>query len=356
MLALCSAGDAVDCCLRVLAPVCRGVLSAAYGGLRGEDRLRSGRRQGCSLRSHFRCAKAPPSALRVRSYGPRAQLEEVASALLVNVECGFWCLARRAAQDLGDLLVQARKRHDRTRTRRDHVKYLTLIRTIALLHQYQREVKTVLHGGVAVPYIEVTTGDIALANRLAHQVLGRSLDELSPQTRRVLMALDQMVEGACTEQELERQEYRFSRKDVRVKMGLSDFQARTHLDKLVSLEYVLVHRGGRGQSFVYELLYDGQGKDGQPFLSGLLDVEKLQERGYDGKNEHRNDHFEGGSSEDRGVKEPLPSPGRGPLSPAPGAADSSLAAKVGENAHLDASFLPSRRSVGGNGSLTQPGY
>jgi hypothetical protein len=31
--------------------------------------------------------------------------------LLVNVECGFWSLARRAAHDLGDLLVQARKRH-----------------------------------------------------------------------------------------------------------------------------------------------------------------------------------------------------------------------------------------------------
>jgi hypothetical protein len=51
------------------------------------------------------------SALRVRSYALRAQLEEVTSALLVNVECGFWSLARRAAQDLGDLLVQARKRH-----------------------------------------------------------------------------------------------------------------------------------------------------------------------------------------------------------------------------------------------------
>ncbi len=34
---------------------------------------------------------------------------------------------------------------DRTRTRRDHVKYLTLIRTIALLHQYQRPVQSVEH-------------------------------------------------------------------------------------------------------------------------------------------------------------------------------------------------------------------
>ena len=34
-----------------------------------------------------------------------------------------------------------------TRTRRDHTKYLTLIRAIALLHQYQRPVKTAVHRG-----------------------------------------------------------------------------------------------------------------------------------------------------------------------------------------------------------------
>jgi hypothetical protein len=37
---------------------------------------------------------------------------------------------------------------DRTRTRRDHMKYLGLIRAIALLHQYQRPVKTA--GAVAL--------------------------------------------------------------------------------------------------------------------------------------------------------------------------------------------------------------
>jgi hypothetical protein len=61
-----------------------------------------------------------------------------------------------------------------TRTRRDHMKYLTLIRTIALLHQYQRQVKIARHGGREVQYIEVTKADIAVANRLAHEVLGRS--------------------------------------------------------------------------------------------------------------------------------------------------------------------------------------
>ena len=73
-----------------------------------------------------------------------------------------------------------------TRTRRDHVKYLTLIRSIALLHQYQRPVKTAVHNGRTVEYIEVTLDDIVTANRLAHEVLGRSLDELPPQTRRLL--------------------------------------------------------------------------------------------------------------------------------------------------------------------------
>ena len=32
----------------------------------------------------------------------------------------------------------------------------------------------------------------------------------------------------------------------------------------------------RGQGFVYELVYDGEGKDGGRFLPGLLDVEKLR--------------------------------------------------------------------------------
>src|SRR5271155_1058733 len=44
--------------------------------------------------------------------------------------------------------------HDgQTRTRRDHTKYLTMIRSIALLHQWQRPRKTVDHRGRAVEYI-----------------------------------------------------------------------------------------------------------------------------------------------------------------------------------------------------------
>ena len=50
------------------------------------------------------------SELRVRSFALRHELEHVTSALMVNVEYGFWALARRAALDLAGLLGQARKR------------------------------------------------------------------------------------------------------------------------------------------------------------------------------------------------------------------------------------------------------
>lgn len=68
-----------------------------------------------------------------------------------------------------------------TRTRRDHAKYLTLICAVALLHQHQRDKKHASGpDGRQLCYIEATEADVALADRLAHEVLGRSLDELPP--------------------------------------------------------------------------------------------------------------------------------------------------------------------------------
>ena len=165
---------------------------------------------------------------------------------------------------------------ERTRLRRDHEKYLTLIDTIALLHQYQRPIKTTVYDGETFEYVEVTCDDIEVATRLAHETLGRSLDELHPQTRRLLLLLDTHVRETCATRALVRTDYRFSRRDVREHTGWSDTQLRLHLDRLVALEYLLVPRGGRGQSFVYELLYDGQGKDGSPFVPGLIDSATLR--------------------------------------------------------------------------------
>jgi DNA primase catalytic core len=163
-----------------------------------------------------------------------------------------------------------------TRTRRDHTKYLTLIRTIAFLHQWQREVKTARHGDKPFEYIETTEQDVELAKKIIHEVLGRSLDEMPAQTRRLLLLIDGMVAAACERERIERTEYRFSRRDVRAFTRWSDSQLKRHLARLEDLEYLIVHRGGRGQSFVYELFFEGGADAARSTLTGL-------EYNYDGE-------------------------------------------------------------------------
>jgi hypothetical protein len=166
--------------------------------------------------------------------------------------------------------------NNKTRLRRDQKKYLTLIDTIALLHQHQRTVHVAEIGGESIEYVNVEINDIAVANGIAGEVLGRSLDELSPQTRNMLGKLHDFVGSETKTLGLPRDAFRFTRRDVREATDWSDFQVHKHLTRLVELEYLVVHRGRHGRRFVYELLYDGQGHEGQPFLMGLIDPANLR--------------------------------------------------------------------------------
>jgi DNA primase len=171
---------------------------------------------------------------------------------------------------------------DRTRTRRDHEKYLTLIDTIALLHQHQRRVQTVQVNGQSVEYIEASLSDIELANKIAHEVLGTSLDELPPQTRRVFVQVRTLVRERMKNQGALQKDIRFSRAELRAATGASDTQLKVHLARLAELEYLLIHRVLRGQGFAYELL-DDRGDAGDSditgdakHLPGLIDITDLQ--------------------------------------------------------------------------------
>ena len=180
---------------------------------------------------------------------------------------------------------------DRTRTRRDHVKYLTLIRSITLLNQYQRPLLE--KGGLQ--YIEVTLEDLATANALAHEVLGRSLDELPPQTRRLLEHLKAMVHARCETEKIDPELCWFTRREVREFTGWSNTQLKVHLDRLEELEYIYPRRAGmRGSAYEYELLFDGDTETAKPQLVGLIDLQKL---GYDKK-------FTGHMAEFAGLKRP----------------------------------------------------
>ena len=164
---------------------------------------------------------------------------------------------------------------DRTRTRRDHEKYLTLIDTIALLHQHQREPIRKTVAGQLVEMIPVTVEDIEAANRIAPEVLGRSLDELPPQTRQLLETIKRYVAEECEKRKVDQDHLLFSRRELREHTGWTQTQIRRHLDQLADLEYVAIRHGRNGLALQYELLIEATAEaDG--FAVGLLDPKKLR--------------------------------------------------------------------------------
>ena len=172
---------------------------------------------------------------------------------------------------------------DKTRTRRDHEKYLTLIDSIALLHQYQREIKTL----GALQYIEVSSEDIALANRLAHEVLGKTLDELPPQTRKLLNDIQTWVQQSCHVDGIAQRDFRFTRKQLRDVSGWGNTQLKVHLARLEDMEFLALYSLPRSKAIAYELLFDGSAQSDNPHLMGLFDVSRLQKNAkhhaYDGE-------------------------------------------------------------------------
>jgi DNA primase len=181
----------------------------------------------------------------------------------------------------------------RTRNRRDHEKYLTLIDAIALLHQHQRETRTLPSGQ---RFIEVTLDDIALANELAPEILGRSLDELPPQTRRLLNYIRELVKkksGGAKDAST------FSRRELRDLCGWSLTQVRVHLERLVELECLAIRHGRLGSQFVYEMLLDADTPEAIAHI-GLIEVAKLRHdyktnlTGFAGGVAGQNGHLTGG--------------------------------------------------------------
>lgn len=162
-----------------------------------------------------------------------------------------------------------------TRTRRDHEKYLTLIDTIALLHQFQRPVKVIEHNGQPLHYIEVEKSDIEAANKIAAVVFGRTLDELPTITRKLLGVINDMVKSECKSQGIEQRVYRFSRKTLRDYSGWGNTQLKIHLKRLEEMEYVLVQKSGKWKQFEYELLYPLNEESVTNTQTGFMDVAQL---------------------------------------------------------------------------------
>ena len=179
---------------------------------------------------------------------------------------------------------QLRFLSDRLRTRRDHEKYLLLIDSLTLLFQHQRERKMI----AGREHVVTTLDDIARANELAHEVLGRGMDDLPPQARRLLGLVQQMQrERAKNTKGSDGGHWR--RRDLRAFTGWSDTALKVHLGRLVEMEYVLASRDPEhlnGQ--LYELMFDGDVNAARPHLSGLIDVEALRACTYEKNRSEQN--------------------------------------------------------------------
>src|SRR6185437_1378921 len=186
----------------------------------------------------------------------------------------------------------------------------------------------------------------------------RSLDELPPQTRRVLGSLDAWVSEQAERAGCPRESVRFTRRTVRGVLGLSDTQLRVHLERLVQLDYVALHGGKVGQRFAYSLLFDGDADSDAPQAMGLHDAaewtknsqtsrgQTATSRGKTATSRGESANLAGGSRPGRGGVAGGSRGVRTPLKPKLGKASSESTTANPENAHS--------RQLNGHAVAVQP--
>jgi len=162
--------------------------------------------------------------------------------------------------------------------RREQKKYLTLLKAVALLHQYQRPVQRAERGGVSIEYVEITKQDLELVNQIAKGALARGLDELSSPGRALYNEIRALVKakGGETRKGLPPEKpvprATVTKKELRGITGWTEWQLRVHLKELLDLEYLAVFFAGNGQRARYSLM-DDDDEDAAPAIDLILEGE-----------------------------------------------------------------------------------
>lgn len=127
----------------------------------------------------------------------------------------------------------------RIRTRRDHVRFLSLIETITTLHQYQREIR----GTNGSEYLVADVEDYAVAYRLAHKIIGQIFKRISPRGEEIVnLVSENYPEG------------NFSRKMLQDLNGRDKETVKKYISEAVKVGYFEVAEfGGPGKTYSYRL-------------------------------------------------------------------------------------------------------
>jgi DNA primase len=157
--------------------------------------------------------------------------------------------------------------------RRDHPKYLNLILVVTFLYQHQRAVK---HDAELGDYIETTLEDIAIANDLAAELFGQSLDELSFPSRELLRLIGDYVSQRAQAENKTAGEIEWTRRELREAIQWTEARLRLHLGELVRLECIAPLSGKFGSRFRYSLLMKpAEIEAGERLAVALKSVEQL---------------------------------------------------------------------------------
>jgi len=165
----------------------------------------------------------------------------------------------------------------RLQMRREQKKFISLVKAITLLHQYQRKTGTLRRAdGSQLDYVQATQRDVDLALELGRHVFSRNVDDVSPTGRRLLGEIIKLVtekhthmKGQDCNRELFLFEVPFTRKELREETGWSETQVRQNVEPLVELGYLGKLSGRQGSACRYVLLDDG--KDDPAFTIDMVD-------------------------------------------------------------------------------------
>ncbi len=163
--------------------------------------------------------------------------------------------------------------------RREQKKYLTLLKAMALLHQFQRPVHKAERAGIAIEYVEITKEDLQRVDALAKGALARGLDELSAPGRSLYEEIKALVKakGEALRKDLPPEmaipEPTVTRKELSRLTGWTYWQLRVHLRELCDHEYISAFFSGTGRRAQYALLDDGD--DQAPSLVTMENRENL---------------------------------------------------------------------------------
>jgi hypothetical protein len=150
--------------------------------------------------------------------------------------------------------------------RGEHQKFYSLVKSITLLHQYQRKKGTVRRiDNTELPCIYATQEDINLAIELGRPVFKRNVDNVSPTGRSLLEEIDKLVNTKYEEQktldpkkEIYLYQLPFTRKELRESSGWTETQIRINIEPLVELGYLGKLCGRQGSTCRYVLLDNGK--------------------------------------------------------------------------------------------------